>query len=580
MNHPTPARKLSPSAAGRLAALLLLVVVLPGCTTRAQRLYFRATSALAQGRYQQAAADYTTLLQTAPRDPLAPEALYKLGFLYQENFNDPSTAIRLYGRLVSDYPDSPFVANALMWTLYVQARQLQDPQAVYQTCLQVDQLLADQPRLRASARLELARSYATAGQIPAAAAVLQQIIDAFGSDAPSASEATYRLALLTRDQLGKPAEALKLLESVIRMYPDTVAASRARTALGWQYYTLKNLEDQQRQQQLQRLAKVLAGVPAPSAQSHPSLELLAGLQSLLAQAGTPAHMDDLLLVTGLAFQTVVNWGSPNATLYFHRNPLPQVAEAWGWGYNSWSFTNAGEALLPFANSLALNRPVLLLYGGKSPRWCLFTGYQPASQQVYLLRPGQSRASVLTAAEFAQGWPQGTGPRLFAPLPRTGYQFSLTEQSAVANHAELVKSAVLRATLDLDQTDLQGAPSGRAGYDELVRKLDAAAAGDVTAATQLTKWAPQALPLIARARQSAAASLQASAADFTGPQQAAVTEAARRFALTATRWQGLADQIAAAATSGNWSAASAEAQNLGVEEQQVLRYLAASFNTGG
>ncbi len=560
-------------------ALMLGAGLLGGCSRRAQQLYKRAETFFAQGKYVLAAADYGSLLRSAPNDPLADNALYKLAYLYREEFDDPRTAVSLYQRLVKRYPDSPYREDALVWLVYLQARQLRDPAAVRATCRQIDEYCPEQPRLRASARLELARAYLAAGETQQAVATLKEIVARFGEEQDSVAEASYRLALVTRDELGQAPAAMEMLEEVITKYPNTAAASKAREALGWQYYAQKSLEDKQRQERLQRLARNLGNVPSWPAHEAPSLELLGALQALLTQAGARVEMEDLLTVTGLAFQMAIDWNNPYKTLYFHRNPFPPTAEAWGFGYNSWTFASAQEALPALVESLSRNRPVLLLFGSGTPRWRLLTGYRPSQQQVLLLAGGQRRPQPLTPAQFASGWPQRPGRQVFEPMPAEGIQFALTDRGPAPSRAERLRAAVLRAALALDQPQLLGAPAGGAAYETLTTRLGTCARGETEEAAKTGRWAAQAIPLLIRARQAAAASLHSAAPDFPAPERARVEEAAERYAEYQQRWQQLLTSIQTAAASTNaqvWTPLVSQAEALAAEEQATLRNLATAL----
>ena len=147
----------------RWLLLLLLPLVLAGCSTRAQRLYQRAEASFAQQKYDLAAYDYTAIVRDSPGDPLADMALFKLAYLYREYYRDPTTAVKLYQQLVQHYPQSQLLGYALSYIVYIQARQLQDPMATRQTVEEMDQKIPEQPGLLARARLELAgaclRSY-------------------------------------------------------------------------------------------------------------------------------------------------------------------------------------------------------------------------------------------------------------------------------------------------------------------------------------------------------------------------------------------------------------------------------------
>ncbi len=562
-------------------ALLLLAVLLAGCSTRAQRLYRRAETFFAQGKYELAAADYSKLYRQAPQDPLAPNALFKLAYLYREEFDDPHTAVALYQRVVDDYPESAFVDDALIWLVYVQGRQLQDPAGVLRACQRLDECLPDQKQVRASARLELARTYLQAGQVPYASRTLQEVIEHFGDQTESSAEAQYRLALLTRDQLSKPDEAFNMLEALIEKHPDTPAATKARQVLGFEYYTVKSREEKQRQQEMVALARVLTGIPPLPAEEHPSLQLLRGLQSLLAQAGAEVSLNELMTVTGLAFQIVVDWEHPRKLLYFSRNPLPLVAEAWGFGYNSWTFGSAREALPALGHSLLRNRPVLLLHGSASPRWCLFMGYRPQDKQVYLLRAGQGRPSVVSESDFEQGWSRQAGARIFTPMPASGYQFALTELAGPPGRASILRATVLRATLALDQVELLGAPTGRAGYEELTKMVrECATVQQPETVEQFARWSGRALPMLVRARQAAGGCLEAWAADFPEPRQLVVRQTASRYAQFAERWQSLSEALQAAAQAegqtGTWISLGADLEALAADEQAALQNLASSL----
>lgn len=557
--------------------LLLLLPLLAGCSTRGQRLYQRAEASFAEAKYDLAAYDYATIVRELPKDPLADMALYKLAYLYREHYRDPAMAVRMYQRLVQEYPQSKLIGEAMSYMVYLQARELQNPVAVLQTCQEMEARVPDKPGLLARARLELAGAYQRSNQTNRAVQTLEQVMKDYAAETDSSTEAYYRLALLYRDHLNRQTDAAAMLESLIKTHPDSAAAAKARQALGWQYYTLKGVEEQQRQEELKKLARVLPSVPAINAQSHPSLELLSALQSLLTQAGVAVSYPDLMVVTGLAFQTVVDWDQPGKALFFGRNPMPQVAEAWGFGSNGWTFATAEEGLLAFAHSLAQGRPVLLLYGRSAPQWCLFVGYQPLEQQVYLLRPGQSRYTPVAIADFSRGWPKEGVTAIFTPLPATGYQFALTQRAGGADHAQMLRTALLRAVVGVDQAELMGAPAGRAAYEELSRKL-AAAGQEAAAATQASKWATAAVPMLVKARRDAAGSLQAAGPGFPAEHQATVQEAAERYAQFAERWQALGARITAAAQAtgptGDWKVLSEEAAALGAEEQQTLRYLSA------
>jgi TolA-binding protein len=66
----------------------------------------RASGKLAAGDVAGAAADMVALADRLPDDPLADDALFSAGQLYEERLGDPARAAELYRRLIDRYPDS------------------------------------------------------------------------------------------------------------------------------------------------------------------------------------------------------------------------------------------------------------------------------------------------------------------------------------------------------------------------------------------------------------------------------------------------------------------------------------------
>ena len=92
----------------RLATILpvaLTLVLLSGCMSRTERLFQRAEMFLSQGQPELAGAEYYRLAVKYPRSSFAPNALYKLAYLYREEYDDPPKAIQTYRVLAERYPE-------------------------------------------------------------------------------------------------------------------------------------------------------------------------------------------------------------------------------------------------------------------------------------------------------------------------------------------------------------------------------------------------------------------------------------------------------------------------------------------
>jgi len=119
-------------ARASLGARVAVVILLAGCASfrskrppapapapdRSATLVARGDE-LAQKDPQAAQELYRSVLRNRPRDPVAPEALYRLALLYvapDGPLRDYRAARTAFERLLSEYPDSPHVAEARAWS--------------------------------------------------------------------------------------------------------------------------------------------------------------------------------------------------------------------------------------------------------------------------------------------------------------------------------------------------------------------------------------------------------------------------------------------------------------------------------
>jgi len=583
-----PLRRVSP--VDLIVAVAVVVCVL-GCTTRAQRLYRRAEAFLAQDQCQLAAVEYNRIVKDSPQDPLADDALYKLAYLYREELDNSTAALQSYRYLADNYPDSSFADDALLWIVYMGRRDLHSPDVVVSACREIDQRFADDSCLRAQAWLEAARAYRDAGQLQEARRRCEAIIEDFGDEQAVAAAASLMVADIAREQSTDPQMVVALYEQVIKQYPQTRAAAKARQAAGWVYYGVKAKSDEQRLAQQRRQAQVLEGVPPiDSYPNRPAIELLSAMQSLLQQAGAPTSLDELMVLSGLAFGFCCDLDHPEGIDRFYRNPLTLLAEEMGFGYNLWGFAETSNALAAVTKSLQSSRPLLISYGKPQPRPALIIGYKPADKELHLTLPG--RGSVVVSEEaFAEQWKTAQFPRLWTPPPETGCQFSLTTGREQSSETARIKSAALRAALALDQPKLMGAPAGRAGYEAFLSHIRNCLPSEATAARQqLSQWTGVVIPRITFARRAAAQYLSRFPASLRGPARLSLAAASDSYNDLVQRWGQLGEEIEKATEQPRspvsssaspqqdeiWRQILQEAETICNQEQQTLQDLAAAL----
>ncbi len=566
-------------------ALIAIAVLLSsyGCSTPAQRLYRRAEAFFAQGKYQLSALEYNRIVNECSTDPLADDALYKLAYLYREELDNPAAAVQSYRYLVDRYPNSNYADDALLWIIYIGRRHLHSPDMVAATCREIDERFPDDLRLRAEGWLQVAGTYYDAGDTEKARQQCEAITKQFDSQRAIAAEAILMLANIARDESSESEETLELYERVIEQYADTAAAAKARQAVGWLYYDVKAKQDEQHLAQQRRQAHVLQAVaPIEPHPQRPAVELLAATRSLLQQAGAQVSLDEVMVVSGLAFTFCFDIEKPQASQHFYRHPLTLLAEELGFGHNLWTFAEMTNALAAVTTTLHNDRALLISYGKPHARAALITGYKPAEKQIYLALPGHNNV-VVSEDKFAQQWTDAVFPKLWEPGLEAGYQFSLTTRRQRPAPTALAKAAILRATLALGQAQLLGSPAGRAGYQAFLDYIrDCLPANATASRDKLHQWAEEAIPPLSAARLAAARYLGNPRLAVPSPASVALAAASQSYERLAQQWQQLGTAIAqassppAAGDTETWTQILQDAESIARQEQQTLQDLASAL----
>jgi len=575
-----------------LSATVVVVALLGGCSTKAQRLYRRAEAFFAQGQYELAAREYSRIVQDAPRDPLADDAWYKLAYLYREELDNPSAALIVYRNLADSYEDSNYVDEALFWMVYLQRRHMQDPAAAVATCRELDQRFPDKKNLRGQASLEAAGAYLDTGQLQQAHELCRQIIDGFADRPRIAAQALLMSANIT-DKIGEdPQQALALYQQVVEKYPDTQAAVTARQVVGLRYYVEKAETDKARLAMQRQQARVLGNVPSIEQYAdQPAMELLSAIHSLLRQAGGQISMDEVVVISGLPFTLTFAVQRPALAQAFYRNPATAIAEEVGFGYNLWTSATPAGLLDNATSCLLQDRPLLIAYGEGNAHWCLITGYRPAEKELYLLQPGAEHAVKLDLQAFLDVWQTSKVPALWPQGALSGFRFALTVRRRPADLAATIKSVLLQSSLAWQQRELMKQPAGSAACDELVKLLRKALDARNTASReQLKAWASAAIPLIISSRQAAARFFARPPQGLLDEGNAPYQDVSQRYDTIVAAWQELSRQIEQApaetepsvaeperpASAEHWQQALEQAQKLARVEPETLRWLASSL----
>lgn len=511
---------------GAFVLMALCLLLAPGCSNKAQRLYQRAETFFSQGQPYLAAEDYRHLVMEQPRSPLADDALYKLAYLYREEFNSPSGAIQTYEMLANRYPDSAYADDAFIWILQIQGERLKDAPAVRRTCRTIAERFPDDEKVLASAQLQLVKTLFVTRKYQEADREAQALITAYPQQQRQCSA-----ALLTRaraaEKLGKPGDqqAVKLYEQLVTKYPQTQGAIEAKRAIGWTYYGLKNTELAEAKRAKQRAARLMNNVPPPALVGALHLKPFAALSALLAQRGIHATPEELLIVSGAAFAFVYDPDDPSATTSrLERGALTAAAEQYGYTTNVWSSPSADGSFASLVQAISGGRPVMVPQTALG-NWMIVTGYKPAEERLYVLQPGRTSALVLTREQFLTRWASSARGHT-ACVTGPYFQLSLGDRIQPPAAPAVLRNVARRAVEAMSQSESGGAAAGEKAYALLAEQLGGLRGADDPHKLQwLRTWVNAPFPQLLAERRATAAYLRTAGAAAGGPMAEHAGEAA-------------------------------------------------------
>jgi len=557
----------------------LLVVALTGCSTRAQRLYRRAEAFLAQGQIKLAAQEYQRVVEEYPRDAIGDDALYKLAYVYAEEMGDPSSALVQYRRLADRYPSSPYADEALMRVLEIQRRVLHDPPAAKTTAEEVCRRFSDREQLCATACLEVARAEFDQEQYQQAIGTAQGVIGQYSGQTRQCAQAALLVARATEQMGGSQDKVESLYEDIIRNYPDTHSAATAKVRLGWMHYGAREQDKQKEADEKKRQSRTIKGVPPHGIGADTGqLQALSALRSLLAHRGETRELDELLALSGVAFQFVFDPGRPTVGRgIFAGNPFETVAQALGFAPNVWSSANSEQAFASVHQALLQGHPVIILYDAPPTSWVVVTGYELTTGQVYLLPAGRPEYTTVPRETFLSRW-ASSDKQVTPPMaPGPFYQFSLGARLRTPPEAGVVRDTLQHAVDLVRRRELSGVPAGQVAYERLAAHLESCGQPEATEARrQALRWAEVALPAQVSAREAGLAYLKHAAQVLSGA-GGRLNDVAQRYdevvAETSLLSRKLREARAQTDEAGEkWEAAAAQARYLAALEARAAEQL--------
>ncbi len=446
-----------------LAAALVLVALLAGCSSKAERLYRRAEAFLAQGQFEMAATEYQRLVDEHSRSPLVDDALYKLAYVHAEELGRPSAALVQYRALADDHPNSPYADDALMRVMTIQREVLHDPAAVRRTWIELCERYKDRRTLCARGMLEVGHAHFESGDYPLAAAVGEELTEKYSDQVRQCAQAALLRARATERMDVEQAEVEKLYEQVIKQYPDTHAAAVAKRNIGWIYYGKKEEQEQQRAKEIERRSRIIGGVPAHDPQDAPIVQAVAALRSALAHRGEERSLQHLVALAGTPFVIIFDPARPRlAQSALDGSPFEIVADALGFAHNTWSDTSAENAFGTVHHALLQGHPILVRYGSP-PQWVIVTGFKVAQERVYLMPPGRDDYVTVDRGQFLARWKEASGSGSGVAGSEPFHQFSLGARLRTTDRNDLLTATVRRAVQVMQQTSVAGAPAGSAAW---------------------------------------------------------------------------------------------------------------------
>ncbi|MCD6360476.1 MAG: tetratricopeptide repeat protein [Armatimonadetes bacterium] len=473
-----------------LAAAGIAMALMAGCSTQAERLYNRAEAFFAQEQMQLAAQEYERLVKEYPRHQLADDALYKVAYIYLEELDKPSVAMVRYRMLADHYPQSSYVDDALLRIMDIQRRTLVNPGAVQDTCDELCARFPQRKRLCAQGMLVVASTWFDTGDYDKAAQAAQELIDRYPAQKRQCAQAALLIARSAEKKQADRDEVVALYEKIIATYPDTQSAATAKRNIGWIYYGAREEHVQQQRAEMRARSRVIQGVP-PLESASGQIQALAALRSALAQRGEKRSMQEMIALSGVAFQVVFDPKRPAlGQAIFPRNPFETIAERLGFAYNVWSSGDAAQAFDSVHQALLQGHPVIVLYGSPA-RWALVTGYDMEKNQVYYLPPERESYAATSKDRFLSRWGATGGGNSLAP--GKFYQFSLAARLRTPPPAAVISDTLKQAAEVMSAGEQAGAAAGAKAFEQLAERLEQCADPEATQLRdQIKQWADTSL----------------------------------------------------------------------------------------
>lgn len=217
--------------------------------------FAQAENLVLGGEYEDAIVEYLDIYEDHPGFVLAPNALFRAGEvqnLFVKRFHD---ALLSFHNLERDYPDSPFVAEALRQEAGIYKNRLRDygrAAALYQKLLDLGMEPADR------FQYELSDCYFRLNNFEQARIEFSNLLKSW-PESSLTTEVEYRIGMSYALE-GKLIEAEKAFRDILKQKPDDGFAIETKFSLA------SVLEDQERLRESLKVLKALEGIyPAPEA---------------------------------------------------------------------------------------------------------------------------------------------------------------------------------------------------------------------------------------------------------------------------------------------------------------------------
>jgi TolA-binding protein len=517
--------------------------------------YRRAEMFFANGEYALAAQEYKRVVDDDPQSYLADDALFKLAHVDRVHLGKPKDALDAYSRLVTNYGDSPYVDDSLLWSVSIWARDLRQPEKAAEAAGLIDQRFPDRAELRARAHLDVARAYLEAGKGDDAWREAELVTKNFGDQEEPAAAAMLVKAQVWEDsgQTASSNQATAILEQVTRDYPQTMAGEEARRKLGFKYYAQHQVDQQKQAQAMAKEAQWLTTVPAVRRHGDGRLTMMEAARSLLGFAGTNVDVATLAALSGEALVPMAGFDSKGAGTW-KEDPVSRVFEACGYAPTVWMAKNRDEAWNAAKMVVIRSQPALVAYNAGTP-WVIVTGWRPVEMMVGIMAPGDAKPRTVKLADFLSRWEPASQAVQAVHFPSGAFYVGAIGGRRDAKSADELS----RMALENLQKAVAGSPGASSGAArEAARRLHEAADKE-TARDPLSRWARGPLATWGEDRKLAA--------EFLATRDPALAAGAT----TAGQTVGELRQAILSARPGpegaeDWQAAAAIAEKLATDEE--------------